>query len=175
MPRRGRARKPKASYRRRCGNAYALLPEPAGVPVLMCFCGDRCKVAESEEEETYRQRYWMCANYAFDPTPQQIRIGLLTPPPLCDFEQWIDTEIKPADKEWLEKLKRWAAEDKELLERKRAAEAAEKEREEERRMRAAAKVREEREKKLERVRRAKAALEENPDALNKGKWPRCTQ
>ncbi|CAO2047529.1 unnamed protein product, partial [Urochloa humidicola] len=53
MPRRGRARKPKASYRRRCGNAYALLPEPAGVPVPMCFCGDRCKVAESEEEETY--------------------------------------------------------------------------------------------------------------------------
>ncbi|CAN6218240.1 unnamed protein product [Urochloa humidicola] len=130
----------------------------------MCFCGDRCKVDESEEEETYRQRYWMCALQ-----------GRLTPPPLCDFEQWIDTEIKPEDKEWLEKLKRWAAEDKELLERKRAAEAAEKEREEERRMRLAAKARKEREKKLERVRRAKAALEENPDALNKGKWPRYTQ
>ena len=36
-------------------------------------------------------------------------------------------------------------------------------------------VREEREKKLERVRRAKAAMEENPDAERKGKWPRCTQ
>ena len=33
---------------------------------------------------------------------------------------------------------------------------------------------EEREQKLERVRRAKAALEENPDALRKGRWPRCT-
>jgi hypothetical protein len=35
--------------------------------------------------------------------------------------------------------------------------------------------REEREKKLERVRRAKTAMEENPDAQKKGKWPRCTQ
>ena len=33
----------------------------------------------------------------------------------------------------------------------------------------------EREKKLERARRAKATMEENPDALRKGKWPRCTQ
>ena len=33
----------------------------------------------------------------------------------------------------------------------------------------------EREKKLERVRRANAAMEENPDAQRKGKWPRCTQ
>ena len=33
----------------------------------------------------------------------------------------------------------------------------------------------EREKKLKRVRRAKAAMEENPDAQRKGKWPRCTQ
>ncbi|CAN6210202.1 unnamed protein product [Urochloa humidicola] len=171
MPRRGKTSKP----RRRFGNAYARLPEPTGVPVPMCFCGDRCKVAQSEEEETYRQRYWMCVNYAFDPTPLQIRIGLMTPPPLCDFEQWIDTEIKQEDKDWLERLKRWEAEDKELKERKRQAEAVEKEREAERKMRLAAKAREEREKRLERVRRAKAALEENPDALGKGKWPRCTQ
>ncbi|CAN6297963.1 unnamed protein product [Urochloa humidicola] len=171
MSRRGKTSKP----RRRFGNAYARLELPSGVPVPMCFCGDSCKVAESEEEETYRQRYWMCANYAFEPTPLQIRIGLMTPPPLCDFEQWIDTEIKPEDKAWLERLKQWQAEDKELLERKRQAEAAEKERAEEIKQRLAAKAREEREKKLERVRRAKAALEENPDALRKGKWPRCTQ
>jgi hypothetical protein len=36
-------------------------------------------------------------------------------------------------------------------------------------------MREEREKKVERVRRAKVAMEENPDAQKKGKWPRCTQ
>ena len=42
-------------------------------------------------------------------------------------------------------------------------------------MRHAAARREEREEKLECVRRTKAALEDNPDALRKGKWPRCTQ
>jgi hypothetical protein len=36
-------------------------------------------------------------------------------------------------------------------------------------------MREEREKKVERVRRAKVAMEENPNAQKKGKWPRCTQ
>jgi hypothetical protein len=49
-----------------------------------------------------------------------------------------------------------------------------KHKEEEERRRVAA-CREEREKKLERVRRAKAAMEENPDAQKKGKWPCCTQ
>ncbi|CAN6201590.1 unnamed protein product [Urochloa humidicola] len=171
MPRRGKTSKPRWQF----GNAYARLPESAGVPMPMCFCGDRCKVAQSEEEETYRQRYWMCANYAFEPTPVQIRIGLMTPPPLCDFEEWIDTEIKQEDKNWIQTLKCWEAEDKELLERKRQAKAAEKEREAERQNMLAAKAREEREMKLERVPRAKAALEENPDALRKGKWPRCTQ
>jgi hypothetical protein len=39
----------------------------------------------------------------------------------------------------------------------------------------AAECREEMEQKLERVRRAKAGMEENPDALRKGKWSRCTQ
>jgi hypothetical protein len=42
-------------------------------------------------------------------------------------------------------------------------------------MRRVVTCREDREKKLERVRRAKAAMEENPDAHKKGKWPRCTQ
>ena len=46
--------------------------------------------------------------------------------------------------------------------------------EEEERRRVAA-YREEREKKLERARQAKEAMEENPDVLRKGKWPRCTQ
>jgi hypothetical protein len=38
----------------------------------------------------------------------------------------------------------------------------------------AAQRKEEREQKLECVRYAKAAMEENPNALRKGKWPRCT-
>jgi hypothetical protein len=28
---------------------------------------------------------------------------------------------------------------------------------------------------VEHARRAKAAMEENPDVLRKGKWPHCTQ
>ena len=89
---------------------------------------------------------------------------LQTPPPLCDFEQWIDTEIK-----------KWEAERLERVEKRRQEEAAEQERKEEMERRHAAERREDREQKFERARRAKAALEDNPDALRKGKWPHCTQ
>ena len=98
-----------------------------------------------------------------------------TPPLLCDFEQWIDTKIKPEDKEWMQKLLRWEAQDNEMMEKRYGEEAAKKEDKEEEERRRVAAYREEREKKLERVLRAKAAIEENPDALRKGKWPRCTQ
>jgi hypothetical protein len=100
---------------------------------------------------------------------------LQTPPPLCDFEQWIDTEIKPEDKEWMQKLLRWEVEDKELIESRRKEVAIEKDHKEEEERRHVAAYREEREKKLKHARRVKAAMEENPDALRKGKWPRCTQ
>ena len=102
-------------------------------------------------------------------------IILQTPPPLCVFEQWIDTEISEDDKRYMELCKKWEAERLERLEKRRQEEAAEKERQEEIQRRVAAERREERERKLERARRTKAALEENPDALRKGKWPRCTQ
>ena len=75
----------------------------------------------------------------------------------------------------MEMCKKWEAERLERVEKRRQEEAAEKERQEEQQRRLAAERREERERKLERARRAKAALEENPDALRKGKWPRCTQ
>ena len=59
-----------------------------------------------------------------------------------------------------------------MMEKRHGEEAAKKEhKEEEERRRVAAY----REKKLERTCRAKAAMEENPNALRKGKWPRCTQ
>jgi hypothetical protein len=73
MPRRGKSSKPKVMT----GTAFTHSPLPSGVPMPMCFCGDPCKVAKSDEEESYNQRYWMCENYAFDPTTRQIRIGLL--------------------------------------------------------------------------------------------------
>ena len=48
-----------------------------------------------------------------------------------------------------------------MMEKRRGEEAIEKEHKEE--------------KKLERARRAKTAMEENPDVLRKAKWPYCTQ
>ena len=72
-------------------------------------------------------------------------------------------------------LLRWEAEDKEMMEKRRGEEATKKEHKEEEERRRVATYREEREKKLEHACRAKAAMEENPDAPRKGKWPRCTQ
>jgi hypothetical protein len=100
---------------------------------------------------------------------------LLTLAPLCDFEPWINTKIKQEDKEWMWKLLQWEAEDKEMREKRRREEAAEKEHKEEEERRRVASYKEERKKKLELMRRAKEAMEENPDALKKGKWSRCTQ
>ncbi|XP_002458457.2 uncharacterized protein LOC8062152 [Sorghum bicolor] len=173
MPRRGKSSKP--SYGRTTGSPYIHKPLPSGVPVPMCFCGDPCKVEISEDEETYRQRYWMCSNFAWEPTPKQRRSNFITPPPLCDFEQWIDTEVKESDKRLLQGLKEWDAERAEILEKRRREEAQKREHKEEEERRRVAAAREEREKKLERVRRAKAAIDENPDVQRKGKWPRCTQ
>jgi hypothetical protein len=100
---------------------------------------------------------------------------LQTSPPLCDFEQWIDAEIKESDKESLQRMKEWEEECRQRYEMRRKQEAAEKEHKEEEQRRKVAAAREERERKLERARQAKAAMEENPDAQKKGKWPRCTQ
>ena len=60
------------------------------------------------------------------------------------------------------------------MEKRRREEAAKNEHmeEEERRCVAAYK---ERKKKLEHARQAKVVMDENPDALRKEKWPRCTQ
>jgi hypothetical protein len=75
----------------------------------------------------------------------------------------------------LENLKKWDAEDKERMEKRREELAAEQQWEDEQEMRHVAECREEKEKKLERAHRAKEAMEENPNAFRKGKWPRCTQ
>ena len=72
-------------------------------------------------------------------------------------------------------LLRWEADDKKMMEKRRREETAEKEHEKEEERRRVAAYREEREKKLEHAHRAKAAMEENPDALRNGKRPRCTQ
>ena len=71
---------------------------------------------------------------------------------LCDFEQWIDTEIKPEDKELMQKLLRWKAKDKEMMEKRHREEAAKKNHKEEEERRHVAAYKEERERKLERAR-----------------------
>ena len=65
------------SYGRQRTNPYDLKPLPEGVPRSMCFYGDPCKVDISEDEKTYRQRYWMCPNYAWEPTKQQRRASFV--------------------------------------------------------------------------------------------------
>jgi hypothetical protein len=75
----------------------------------------------------------------------------------------------------LENLKKWDAEDKERMEKRREELAAEQQQEDEQETRHVAGCREEKEKKLERARHAKEAMEDNPDAFHKYKWPCCTQ
>jgi hypothetical protein len=71
MPRRGKFSKPRVMT----GTAFTRLSLPSGVLVSMCYCNDPYKVAKSDEEETYKQRYLMCGNYAFDPTPIRSALG----------------------------------------------------------------------------------------------------
>ena len=41
---------------------------PEGQHVKTCLCGTSCRLLESTElGYTYNRRYWMCANYEFDP------------------------------------------------------------------------------------------------------------
>lgn len=155
---------------------YTRMPIPSDLVVPMCFCGDPCMLQRSEEmDDTYGRRYFMCANWAFDPPPQAMMRGVLEPPPLCDFEQWVDLEQKEEHRKFVAGMKEFNEEIKEAIAKRKREEAFRTQRIEEEKMRQAAKRKEERQRKLERVRRAKAALQDNPDALRKGKWPRCTQ
>ena len=116
-----------------------------------------------------RHYYFCCAD----------TLSTQSPPPLCDFIEWIDKEIDPNVKQAIEFRERI---DREARERR--AEEREYENIQERRRvelrarleavdrRLAAEREADRDKKRERARRAKAAAE---DASNKGKYPRCTQ
>ena len=79
MPRRGKkAGNKKFIWQGR--NAFELLPLPSGVPQPMCFCSDPCKVEfneDEQDEETYLRRYWMCANFAYEPTDKMRLSGWL--------------------------------------------------------------------------------------------------
>jgi hypothetical protein len=77
---------------------------------------------------------------------------LQTPPPLCDFEQWIDTEIRESDKSLLQSMKEFDAEVNRRCEQRRREEAMRREHKEEEERRREAADRADREEKLERVR-----------------------
>ncbi|WVZ91369.1 hypothetical protein U9M48_037551 [Paspalum notatum var. saurae] len=153
---------------------YSRMAIPVGLVPPMCFCGDPCKLEMSDEDETFRRRYWMCANWAFDPPEKALMKGRIEPPPLCDFEEWIDKEVKEKDREWFNELRDWNAKINAGIAARKKEEEQRNERIAEEKHRAAAKRKAEREVKLARARKAKAALEENPNAPRKGKWPRCT-
>ena len=173
------------------GNAFDPLPLPSGVPVPMCFCGDPCKVAKSDEEDTYRQRYLMCVNFAFEPTLRQRRINkmvrnwcclifILCQMKSCMIYLFCNNCIycRPlycyvilSSGSTLRSSRKTRSGCRNCYGgrlRTRRWWRRDAERRLQKRRRVAA-YREEREKKLERARRAKVAMEENPDALRKGK------
>ena len=82
--------------------------------------------------DDFGKRFFMCENYEYDPPKHYgkdrakvlqniIRVSLSdllmtsnmiwgkTPPPLCDFVQWLDTEQSQQDKDHVERQARWAA------------------------------------------------------------------
>ena len=120
-----------------------------------------------------------------------------SPPPLCEFIEYLDLEQSPEDIAEVERIarearERWRAMEefdsfmqrnnqalREEEEQRRKREAASKQREEEARKRAEdreRREREEREAERERMReRARRARESGVDGLRKEKYPRCTQ
>ncbi|KAF8661025.1 hypothetical protein HU200_057118 [Digitaria exilis] len=99
--------------------------------------------------------------------------------PLCDYLQWFDTAQSDEDKAHVEQTARWARERYQRMKQEEEQEAKRKQEQEEIRIRREnierqeAEAREtDRERKRERARRAKEA---GPEAIRKGKYPRCTQ
>ncbi|CAN6338737.1 unnamed protein product [Urochloa humidicola] len=143
---------------------------PEGVHVPMCFCGDLCKLVQSKVLGVYYgMRFFMCDNFDYDPPKLH---GSMRP-------KWLDTEQSAADKAHVEEQAsaaraRWLRmmhEDEQEEKRKKDREEICKRVEEVERQKAHEREAE-RERKRERARRAKAA---GPEAIRKGKYPRCTQ
>ena len=114
-----------------------------------------------------------------DLTPTSNLRWIKSPPPLCDFMQWFDTEQTQKDKEWVELEARWATERwQRILHEEEKEEKRKKEQEdickrmEEVDHKAVAEREADMERKRERARRANKA---GPKAISKGKYPRCTQ
>ncbi|TVU04899.1 hypothetical protein EJB05_48043 [Eragrostis curvula] len=176
------------------------LPLGDGFIAPMCLCGTPCRLVKSLVlGDDYGKRLWMCKNYQYDHSQRLSSSDRRSrsPPPLCEFIQYVDTEQTPEDiahvyrvaqrarRHWLDMEAEESREEErrnmrqENEERRRKYEAERKQREEAERRRKqeedrlAYEAREaERERMRERARRARAA---GPDAFRKGKYPRCTQ
>ncbi|CAN6213279.1 unnamed protein product [Urochloa humidicola] len=153
---------------------------PEGVHVPMCFCGDLCKLMKSKVLGVYYgMRFFMCDNFEYDPPKLSGRMRPKTPPPLCDFFQWLDKEQSEEDKAYVEeeasstrvRWQRMMHDEQQEEKRKKDQEDIRKRMEDIERQEAQEREAE-RERKRERARRAKAA---GPEAIRKGKYPRCTQ
>ena len=96
-----------------------------------------------------------------------------SPPPLCDFVQWLDTEQSQEAKDHVEREARWAAERwQRMLHEEKMEEKRKKDQEDIRKRIAEV----ERQEAVWSVRvRAHCAKEAGPEAIRKGKYPRCTQ
>ncbi|CAO1947656.1 unnamed protein product [Urochloa humidicola] len=136
----------------------------------MCFCGDLCKLMQSKVLGVYyAMRFFMCDNFEFDPPKLS---GNMRP-------KWLDTEQSEEDKARVEQQasaaraswQRMMHEEQQEEKRKKDQEEIRKRMEEIERQEAQEREAD-RERKRERARRAKAA---GPEAIRKGKYPRCTQ
>nr|TKW32613.1 hypothetical protein SEVIR_2G178900v2 [Setaria viridis] len=116
-PERERRKGRKEEREERRGRSLVVI---SGVLVPMCFCGDPCKVAKSDEEDTSRQRYSMCSNFQFESTP--------APDQQDENKERMDKRLREeaAEKEHKEEeeRRRLAAERERKLERARRAKAA---------------------------------------------------
>ena len=102
-----------------------------------------------------------------------------TPPPLCDFVQWLDTEQSQQDKDHVERQARWAAQRWQRMLHEEQMEEKRKKNQEEIQERIAEVERQKaEEREADRVRkrkRARRAKKAGSEAIRKGKYPRCTQ
>ncbi|TVU00337.1 hypothetical protein EJB05_54232, partial [Eragrostis curvula] len=64
----------------------------------MCLCGTPCRLVKSLVlGDDYGKRLWMCKNYQYDPSQRLYSSDRRqrSPPPLCEFIEYVDTEQTP--------------------------------------------------------------------------------
>lgn len=107
---------------------------PPGIQVVRCWCSHPCKVKEVADISVwFGMKFFMCPNYEHDPpVPDSPYDKPPSPPPLCPYYRWIDTEqpewaIKELNDLTRRSYREWYAE--EIAEKAAAREKAERERE----------------------------------------------